>query len=340
MGLLDGILKGVENSILGPNPSDTASAYKRLQDELSSGYNQKKQAFEASPENKGKQYQMPDVVTRWGDQINAMITSGDPVLQQNALQQLGNYQQRITSVQHGAEAPASIREYQYAQMQGYQGSFQDWLRAKAEAGRSSINVNIAKQDQPMSVSDAKQVVLPNGELAFGMTPNQAREAGGKIVLSDTQHQAGTAGDVLAANQQLLEQNLNPSKNKVEAVTNELRTMPNVFGTVINAGMNLSGIPMSDKAAKFELAKGNISQQQLKLMSGASATESEMQQYRDKLPKFTDSPAVQRLKFQQATQFADSVIQRNSQAGIKPSSHKPASAEWSKEDLARGYRVVK
>ena len=117
-------------------------------------------------------------------------------------------------------------------------------------------------------------------------------------------------------------------------------MPNVFGTVINAGMNLSGIPMSDKAAKFELAKGNISQQQLKLMSGASATESEMQQYRDKLPKFTDSPAVQRLKFQQATQFADSVIQRNSQAGIKPSSHKPASAEWSKEDLARGYRVVK
>ena len=340
MGLLDGILKGVENSILGPNPSDTASAYKRLQDELSSGYNQKKQAFEANPENKGKQYQMPDALTRWGDQINAMIASSDPVLQENALQQLGSYQQRMSSVQNGTEAPTSVREYHYAQTQGYQGSFQDWLRAKAEAGRSSINVNIAKQDQPMSVSDAKQVVLPNGELAFGMTPNQARAAGGKIVLNDTQRQAGTAGDVLAANQQLLEQNLNPSKNKVEAVTNELRTMPNVFGTVINAGMNLSGIPMSDKAAKFELAKGNISQQQLKLMSGASATESEMQQYRDKLPKFTDSPAVQRLKFQQATQFADSVIQRNSQAGIKPSSHKPASAEWSKEDLARGYRVVK
>ena len=340
MGLLDGILKGVENSILGPDPAAAASAYKRLQDELSSGYNQKKQAFEANPENKGKQYQMPDAVTRWSDQINAMIISGDPILQQNALQQLGQYQQRATSVQSGTDAPTSVREYQYAQLQGYQGSFQDWLRAKAEAGRSSINVNIAKQDQPMSVSDAKQVVLPNGELAFGMTPNQAREAGGKIVLSDTQRQAGTAGDVLAANQQLLEQNLNPSRNKVEAVTNELRTMPNVVGTVINAGMNLSGVPMSDKAAKFELAKGNISQQQLKLMSGASATESEMQQYRDKLPKFTDSPAVQRLKFQQATQFADSVIQRNSQAGIKPSSPKPASTEWTKEDLARGYRVVK
>ena len=117
-------------------------------------------------------------------------------------------------------------------------------------------------------------------------------------------------------------------------------MPNVVGTVINAGLNLSGMPMSDAAAKFELAKGNISQQQLKLMSGASASEQEMQQYRDKLPKFTDSPAVQRLKFQQAAQFADSVIQRNTQAGVKQSSTKPASNEWSKEDLARGYRVVK
>ena len=340
MGLLDGILKGVENSILGPNPADTASAYKRLQDELSSGYNQKKQAFEANPENKGKQYQMPDAITRWGDQINAMIISGDPVLQQNALQQLGDYQQRITSVQRGTEAPTSVREYQYAQMQGYQGLFQDWLKARAEASRSNINVNIAKQDQPMSVSDAKQVVLPNGELAFGMTPNQARAAGGKIVLSDTQRQAGTAGDILNANQQLLEQNLNPSKNKVEAVSNELRTMPNVVGTVLNTGLNIAGVPMSDAAAKFELAKSNISQQQLKLMSGASASEQEMQQYRDKLPKFTDSAAIQRLKFQQAAQFADSVIQRNSQAGVKPSSAKPSSTEWSKEDLARGYRVVK
>lgn len=340
MGLLDGILKGVENSILGPNPSDTASAYKKLQDELSSGYNQKKQAFEANPENKGKQYQMPDAITRWGDQINAMITSGDPVLQQNALQQLGDYQQRITSVQRGTEAPTSVREYQFAQLQGYQGSFQDWLRLKAEAGRSNINVNIAKQDQPMSVSDAKQVVLPNGELAFGMTPNEARAAGGKLVLNDTQRQAGTAGDILENNKQLLEQVLNPSKNKVEAVTNELRTMPNVVGTVINAGLNLSGAPMSDAAAKFELAKNNIAQQQLKLMTGQGATDSEKQDYKDKLPKFTDSPAVQRLKFQQATQFADSVIQRNIQAGIKPSSPKPASTEWSKEDLARGYRVVK
>lgn len=342
MGLFAGILKGAENAVLGPDPQEAASAYKRLQDELSSGYNQQKQAFEADPANKGKQYQMPDAVTRWGDQINAMIQSGDPILQQNALQQLGAYQQRATAVAQGAEAPSSVREYQFAQQQGYQGSYQDWIRAKAEAGRSSVNVAVNQGEKPISISDLKQLILPNGQqVPPGTTYADLPKLGAQIQLSDTQRQAGTAGDILAENQQLLSQNLNPSQTKGEAVANELRTMPNTVGAVLNAGMNLAGIPMSDRAAKFEIAKNNISQQQLKLMSGASASEQEMQSYKDKLPKFTDSPSVQQLKFKQAAQFADSVIQRNAQAGIKPPAALQRSQEpqWSQTKSGHKYRIV-
>lgn len=52
-----------------------------------------------------------------------------------------------------AEQPASIREYEFARGQGFQGSYQDWVGAKAEAARPQVNVG------PTTV--APNINLPN-----------------------------------------------------------------------------------------------------------------------------------------------------------------------------------
>lgn len=45
----------------------------------------------------------------------------------------------------GANAPAGVQEYQFAQMQGYGGTYQDWLREKSAAGRAPMNSTVQKE---------------------------------------------------------------------------------------------------------------------------------------------------------------------------------------------------
>ena len=45
-----------------------------------------------------------------------------------------------------AKAPASVQEYEFAQGQGFQGSYTDWVRAKAEAGSTRISNSINTAD--------------------------------------------------------------------------------------------------------------------------------------------------------------------------------------------------
>lgn len=42
----------------------------------------------------------------------------------------------------GTKPPASVQEYNFAREQGFQGTFRDWITAKAEAGRTQINNNV------------------------------------------------------------------------------------------------------------------------------------------------------------------------------------------------------
>jgi hypothetical protein len=63
---------------------------------------------------------------RWKSQVDALITSGNPVLQQQGMDMLQAYHQRATEAATGGSTPAAIQEYLYAKNQGYQGTFQDW----------------------------------------------------------------------------------------------------------------------------------------------------------------------------------------------------------------------
>lgn len=346
MGLFGGILKGVTDQILGPDPQEAASAYQQLQDAMSSRYNQQKQAFEADPANSGKKYQMPDALTRWQDQINGMITSGNPILQQQGLQQLGAYQQRATAAQSGPDMTAAAKDYQLAVQQGYKGSFMDYKRELASIGGSHVSVNVSPGQQLLGLADSMKLVNDQGEhppvgVPLGQLPNM----GYKPMLNDTQRQAATAQDILQNSQATLEQNLNPSATKGEAIANELRTQPNLIGQIVNTGMNMTGMPMSEKATKFYLANKSNAQQKLKLMSGASASEGEMQTYVEMQPKFTDSPEVQKIKAKQGDEFFNAVMARNGQAGIPASLRNPIKPNvsiepaWSQTKGGHKYRIV-
>jgi hypothetical protein len=337
MGILDQIAKGYNNAVLGPDPSQTADAYSRLQQELSSKYDKDKQIFAADPANAGQQYKMPDPLTRWQEQVDAMIKSGNPVLQKEGLSQLSMYQQRATAATT-TEAPSSVKEYQYAQGQGYQGSYQQWVLDKAAANKSSFKVTVNPTQQLLGLKDSMGLVNEQGEHPpVGIPLGDLPTMGYRPMLNDTQRQAGTAGDVLKSSTAGLGQNLDTGGTPATNILNELRTAPGTLGSVADSLLSASGIPMTVSAVKFNNYKTSVTQQTVKIMSGASATEGEMATYRGMMPKFTDDPETKRIKFQQAQEFANSVVNRNAAAGVKPSESKPA--DWSTTKSGHKYRIV-
>lgn len=66
-----------------------------------------------------------------------------------------------------AAAPSAIQEYQFAQAQGFRGSFQDWITAKARAGATNVQVGLQSpyagvdsQGNPIVVQPANKPGVP------------------------------------------------------------------------------------------------------------------------------------------------------------------------------------
>lgn len=167
MNLMESIIKGYTDRVLGPDQNaaaqSTASAYQQLQDALNQKYQTEQQEFEANPANQGQAFKMPDSMTRWGDQINAMITSGNPVLQQQGLGMLQDYMTKSAAGPSANSMPAAVKEYQYAvKNDGFTGTFQDWKEAM-KSGGTNINLNTGSQRGIYLTKDEK--------LEGGLDPN-------------------------------------------------------------------------------------------------------------------------------------------------------------------------
>ena len=344
MGFFENFMQGYSDRVLGPeNGTNTSANYEALQQQLTSKYNTDKAAFEADPNNKGKSYQMPDPVTRWGDQIDAMIKSGDPALVKAGIQQMQSYQENVARNARGEGGnalPSAVREYQFAQGQGYQGSFQQWQKEKAAAGRSAVNVSVNSGEKWVPLGDLAKFTLPDGSpIPPGTTMEQLAGMNALPVQTDTQRQAGTAGDVLTNATNQMGENINAGDGTASSnLMNELRTNPSVIGQLADAGLSTMGVPMRPEAVKFNLYKTSVAQQTVKIMSGASATEGEMATYRGMLPRFTDDAATRQIKFKQAQEFADSIIRQNRKAGVK-SNVEQKQPEWNTTKGGHKYRIV-
>lgn len=164
-GFWESMIQGYTDRVLGPDQGaaaqSTASAYQQLQSALNEKYEQDRLAFEQDPSNQGQAYKLPDATTRWGDQINAMITSGNPTLQQQGLGMLEDYYNK-TATASASSMPAAVKEYQYAvKNDGFTGTFQDWKEAMKSGG---VNVTVG--------GDGRGVYLTKEEkVAGGLDPN-------------------------------------------------------------------------------------------------------------------------------------------------------------------------
>lgn len=89
----------------------------------------------------------PSELERWKMQIDGLITSGNPVLQEQGLSMLAAYRQRATAPESKTDGrPTSVKEYAYAVQNGYKGTYPEWVQSKK-----------ARMYQPTltSTSDAK-----------------------------------------------------------------------------------------------------------------------------------------------------------------------------------------
>lgn len=321
MGILDGILKGYTSAVLGPDPMDTANAYNKLQSELNTRYDTDKQKFEADPANTGKAYALPDPLQRWQDQVNGMITSGDPTLMKEGLAQLSQYNQRATQPMSGSDAPSAVKEWQALRAQGDDISLKDYLREKQSRGGTTVKVQVGQAAKEIPYTDLKNFVWPDGSPVMpGTTGQQLIDGGARPIQSEQQRVAGAGGDVLEQSTEGMTDTAAAAVGTpAENVLNELRTRPGLIGELADMGLNLAGVPMKEAPAKFINYRASVVQQTVKLMSGASATDQEKSDYQRMLPKLTEPLDVQLIKIKQANDFADAIIERNIAAGIAPAS---------------------
>jgi hypothetical protein len=62
------------------------------------------------------------------------------------------------TIPNAPQAPSDIREYEYAQKQGYKGSFTDYQGEMARAGAAQVNIG----DKPVSITDLQHLQMPDG----------------------------------------------------------------------------------------------------------------------------------------------------------------------------------
>lgn len=163
-GLMESIIQGYSNAVLGPDTSgasqQTADAWQTLNDALNQKYANQKKMFESDPNNDGKQYQAPDPMTRFKDQVSAMISSGNPLLQKRGIE-------LISAPTSNSNTPA-IKEYQYALRQGYKGDLKDWKKLY-QAG-TTVNVNTGNDGQGVYLTKDQKVqggLDPNAPYVWG-----------------------------------------------------------------------------------------------------------------------------------------------------------------------------
>lgn len=145
MNILESIMTGFTNQVRGPqghDPRQTAAAYKSLQDALTSTRAAGEESYyAANPDAEEGSYEGPSAIERWKNQVNAMITSGDPVLQKEGLGMLQSYHQQAT------KAPSDPKRSSAAQMAielGYKPGtkpYNDFILGQAnKSGGTTVNI--------------------------------------------------------------------------------------------------------------------------------------------------------------------------------------------------------
>lgn len=216
--------------------------------------------------------------------------------------------------------PNAVQEYQFAQSQGYSGSFNDWVKEKARAGAASNSV--------VNYGSPVPIMLPDGSVGYAQPPNRAGAPpqvmagpGGKPLVKPPEQKAEkpmTEAQAKAAT----------FKAQMEAAERELSSTPidptklmsQLDIALASTGANIVSSPAAQRARQ---AQEQWAEAFLRFKTGAASTEAEVKRnVRTFFPQQGDSKEVIAQKSrmrQQAVEDLDLV------ASGKPPGSQPAKA---------------
>ena len=315
-GLIDSFMQGYINRVNAQNgggraanntlaAQNTASAFQRLQDAISQDYSQQQAQAKAA----GQDWKMPSPTERFNDQVQAMILSGDPALQERGLALMTpDAMDKPTDFQRNFEylkqANPNLSEMEYFKM------------LHPGPAQTRINVNLPKMDQPMSLEDLQRLQLPNGQpVPIGTSMREAGAMGAKVGQTKDQSEKGSAAEVSADAIQTLGENLHPTTTVKDTVIESLRNAPGLVGQVSSVAAGAAGIPTNPGAVKFNQSSQQSAAQTLKILSGASATDEEFQRIKNLYPQLTDSPETKAIKYNSMLDQTQAIVERAKSQGV-------------------------
>lgn len=315
-GLLDSFMQGYINRVNSQNgggkmanntmsAQNTASAFQRLQDAIGQDYAQQK----AQAQQSGQDWQMPSPTERFNDQVQAMILSGDPALQERGLALMTpDAMEKPTDFQRNFEymkkANPGMTEMQYFQM------------LHPGPAQTRVNVNIPKQQQMVSIEDSQKIFMPDGSHPpIGSTYEWVASQGGKSAETSDQSKAGQAVDTLGGSMDTIRENIRASDTPVSGAVTALRTQPGLIGQLTNTVANAAGVPMKPTDVKFQAATRMATGQVTNLMNGAGASEGERDYWATLQPLPTDDATTRAVKFNQQNAFIKNMTNRARARGV-------------------------
>lgn len=308
-GLIDSFMQGYINRVNSQNgggraannalaAQNTASAFQRLQDAISQDYKQQKeQALSA-----GKEWNMPSPTERFNDQVQAMILSGDPQLQERGLALMSpDAMDKPTDFQ---------RNFEYLKAANPQMTEMEYFKMLHPGPASTrVNVNLPKQEQMVSIDDAQKIVMPDGtNPPVGATYNWVAANGGKTVKTKDQSESSATGEVISEGLKGMQgANDKTTKEPIPGTIAEYRAKPGIIGDVINTGLNIAGIPQKPADVTFMTRRNQVGMNITRLMSGAAASDQDVARVTSMLPSLTDDPATRAIKFKAAQAQAEAYV---------------------------------
>lgn len=299
-GLIDSFVQGYMSRMGGgrgnsgqleaQQAQQTASAYQQLQDVMKQDYDMQK----AEAQKQGKDWSMPSPTERMNDQIQAMILSGDANLQNRGLAMMDvPKDDEQTTLQKTAKALGWTPQQVFDKMH-------------PGAASTRINVNLPKQDQPMTFEDAQKLDwsgVPGGYQP-GMSMMDAGKAGARLASTKDQAESGATAGSTKTSLTEMEQTPGTTQGAIPGTIADIRSRPDMLGQVLNTTLNAAGRPQRQPDVQFNARKAQVAGNITRLMSGAAASDQDVARVANMLPNLGDDAKTRETKFKVAQDQAD------------------------------------
>lgn len=250
----------------------------------------------------------------------------------NSLNLQDNKQQFELSNPSRGSLPAAIKEYQFAQEQGYQGNFQAWKKLQKANG---VSVTVGGQGaKPISSSDATKMVDQMGrpvKVPVGMTYPEARANGwnfGQIKTAEeikAEASFGVSETMLDDMEELLASGADVSS--WAGIAEKYRSDASPGGALVNTMMNAAGHKQNEGDIKLNTLSTALSNMIIAAFRGAQVGPEEQAMFERQLPIPGQPKEVYRNNLVQTRKNLKYLRQlRNEQSGTGPVQPQAPSAE--------------